>query len=77
MPGTITGQQCRMARGLLKLSESELADMAGIGLSTVRRIEAAKGNPPVRIQNIEAVHDALLATGKVRFTDNAVIPVED
>ena len=67
MAGTITGQQCRMARGLLKLSESELSKMAGISMATIRRIEAAEGNPPVRIQNIEAVHDAFIATGKIEF----------
>jgi len=75
MAGTITGLQCRMARGLLKISESELANMANISISTIRRIESVDGNPPVRMQNIEAVHDAFLATGKIEFTVAGIVPI--
>ena len=74
MAGTITGLQCRMARGLLKVSETELGNMANVSIATIRRIEAADGNPPVRMKNIEAVHDALLATDRLVFTETGVAP---
>ena len=39
----ISGAQCRMARGLLNWSVSELASLAGLGVSTVKRIEKEDG----------------------------------
>lgn len=63
----ITGAQCRMARSYLRMSEKGLAKMAGIGLSTLRNIESVDGVPSARIESIQAVRDALLATEKVKF----------
>ena len=39
----ITGMQVRAAKALLNWSGSDLATRAGVGLSTVRRIEACDG----------------------------------
>jgi len=39
----ITGMQVRAAKALLNWSGSDLATKAGVGLSTVRRIEACDG----------------------------------
>ena len=39
----ITGMQVRAAKALLNWSGSELSKRAGVGLSTVRRIEACDG----------------------------------
>ena len=67
MTNIITGPQCRMARALLRWTEPQLAEAANIGRSTVRRIEVSEGIPSVHVSKIKAVHDALLATGKVEF----------
>ena len=37
----ITAAQIRAARGLLNLSQGQLAEMAGLGIATVKRIEAS------------------------------------
>jgi len=40
-PAMITAAQIRAARGLLNLSQVQLAEMAGLGIATIKRIEAS------------------------------------
>lgn len=64
----ISGAQCRMARGLLKWSVSELADQADLGQSTIKRIENTDGIlQEAQISTLEAIYQAFHATGRVRF----------
>jgi transcriptional regulator with XRE-family HTH domain len=63
----ITGIQVRMARSGLKWSAQDLAEKSGVGLSTVNKIDREDGIPSVRIQNLVAIEQALVATGRVRF----------
>lgn len=39
----LSAASCRAARELLKLSQEELAALAGVSLHTLRRFEAAEG----------------------------------
>ena len=41
----VTAAQCRAARGLLDWSQQDLAGQAGIGIVTVRQIEAGVSDP--------------------------------
>ena len=41
----VTAAQCRAARGLLDWSQQELADRAGLGIVTIRQIEADITDP--------------------------------
>jgi transcriptional regulator with XRE-family HTH domain len=41
----ITGSQVRAAKSLIRWSGSDLADQAGVSLSSIRRIEAFDGVP--------------------------------
>jgi transcriptional regulator with XRE-family HTH domain len=41
----ITPAQCRAARGLLDWTQQELADEAGVGVVTVRQLEAGDAAP--------------------------------
>ena len=59
----ITGSQIRMARAHLKWTLEELAKRAGVGLSTVRRMESANGPPPSTVANLQAVQRAFEAAG--------------
>ena len=66
----ITGSQIRMARGHLKWSAEELAGAAGVGLSTIRRMESVDGPPPSTVANLRAVQKTLEAEGIIFIDDN-------
>ena len=60
LPGMISGEQCRAARGLLGWSQTELADRADVGRSTVDKLERG-GNP--RGEYVDAIQRAIEAAG--------------
>ena len=41
----LTSEQCRAARGLLDWSQQDLSVRAGVGIVTVRQIEAGRTEP--------------------------------
>jgi transcriptional regulator with XRE-family HTH domain len=57
----ITPAQCRAARALLGITQSELAEAAGLGLSTV--VDFEKERRRVSGQAVKAMHDALKRAG--------------
>ena len=61
----ITAAQCRAARGLLDWSQDDLAFMAGVGVVTVRHLEAGRGRP--RKATLEVIRRAFKTYG-VLFT---------
>jgi transcriptional regulator with XRE-family HTH domain len=62
----VTSAQCRAARGLLNWSQQDLADQAGIGIVTVRQLEAGVNVP--RRATLEVVRRAFETFG-VEFID--------
>ncbi|MAT50311.1 MAG: transcriptional regulator [Porticoccaceae bacterium] len=57
-----------MARGLLNWSIMELARNAGVGHSTIKRIEKVNGVlPEAQVSTLKAIHRAFTRTGVVRF----------
>ena len=59
----ITSSQIRAARALINRSARELAEIAGIGVATIRRMELAEGIPSSNAQNLDIVKRALEASG--------------
>ena len=57
----ITCSQCRAGRGLLDWSQQDLADKAGVGIVTIRQLEAGKTEP--RRSTLEVVRRALETAG--------------
>lgn len=59
----ITSCQIRAARALLNWSAQQLADQAGLGVATVRRMELAEGVPSSNAQNLAIVKASFEANG--------------
>jgi hypothetical protein len=64
----LTGEQIRAARAILQWKAVELAEKAGVGLSTVQRAEGANGPVAMMRANMEAIRRALEGGG-VEFID--------
>jgi hypothetical protein len=70
----LTSAQIRAGRALVRISAEKLAELAGLGITTIHRAEAAEGMPSMTRANMDAVRRALEAAG-VRFTeDGGVAP---
>jgi predicted transcriptional regulator len=62
----LTPEQCRAARALLDWSQGDLADQAGVGIVTVRQLEAGAHDP--RRATLNVIRRALESAG-VEFID--------
>ena len=71
----LTGTQCRMARALLRWTEPELAKNAQVSLYAIRKIEAFDGLANIKASDLQLIHDAFLATGKIEFTVAGIVPI--
>ena len=61
---SITSEQIRAAKAIIRWSGEDLAQAAGVSLSSIRRIEAALGIPKAQnMKTVLAIKDALEAAG--------------
>ena len=63
----ITPSQCRAARGLLKWSQQQLADAAGVGIVTIRQFENDQAEP--RSATMQVIERAF-SDSSVQFIDD-------
>jgi transcriptional regulator with XRE-family HTH domain len=59
----ITSGQIRAARAMLKWTAAHLADISGVGVATVRRIELAEKLPSSNVKTIELIRVAFESAG--------------
>ena len=59
----INSRQIRAARALIGVGQLELAETAGVGIATVRRIESSGDEPSGTVQTIARIQSALEKSG--------------
>ena len=68
----ITAAQMRAARALLGIDQRQLADLSGVSLPTIQRMEASEGNVRGVIDTLTKVVEALDRAGIELIGDNAI-----
>lgn len=67
----ITAAQMRAARALLGIDQRKLAELAGVSLPTIQRMEASDGNVRGVVDTLTKVVEALDAAGVELIGDGA------
>jgi len=67
----ITGPQMRAARALLGIDQRQLAQLAGLSLPTIQRMEASDGVVRGNVDSLMKLVDALAAGGIELIGDGA------
>ncbi|MEH2512474.1 transcriptional regulator with XRE-family HTH domain [Nitrobacteraceae bacterium AZCC 1564] len=68
----ITAAQMRAARALLGIDQRQLAEMAGLSVPTIQRMEASEGNVRGVIETLTKLVEALDRAGIELIGDKAV-----
>jgi transcriptional regulator with XRE-family HTH domain len=66
----ITAAQLRAARALLSIDQRELAELSGVSLPTIQRMEASNGNVRGVIDTLTKIVEALDAAGVELIGEN-------
>jgi len=67
----ITAAQLRAARALLGIDQQTLADLAGVSVPTIQRMEASQGNVRGVVDTLTKVVEALNREGLELIADNS------
>ena len=67
----ITAAQMRAARALLGIDQRQLAELAGVSVPTIQRMEASDGTVRAVVSTLTKVIEALDVAGVALIGDNA------
>jgi transcriptional regulator with XRE-family HTH domain len=67
----ITSAQMRAARALLGMDQKKLAELSGVSLPTIQRMEASQGNVRGVVNTLVKVVDAFRASGVELISEQA------
>lgn len=67
----ITAAQMRAARALIGIDQKKLAELSGVSLPTIQRMEASEGNVRGVVDTLTKVVEALQAAGVELIGENA------
>lgn len=67
----ITAAQMRAARALLGIDQKDLAELSGVSLATIQRMESSEGNVRGVVDSLTKVIEALHAAGVEIIGDHA------
>ena len=67
---TVTGEQIRAARELIRWRQSNLAEQSGVSLETIKRLEAIRGEVSANTRTVDAIVRAFKYAG-VKFLEKS------
>jgi transcriptional regulator with XRE-family HTH domain len=67
----MTSAQLRAARALLGIDQRELAELSGVSIATIQRMESSEGNVRGVVESLTKVVEALNRRGVELINDNA------
>lgn len=67
----ITGPQMRAARALLGIDQKRLAELSGLSVPTIQRMETSKGTVRGVVESLSRIMDALDRAGVELIAENA------
>ncbi|KQT52091.1 XRE family transcriptional regulator [Methylobacterium sp. Leaf456] len=70
----LTGEQLRAARAMLKLEQGELAELSGVSVETIKRLERIEGPLSANSMTLDALGRALEGEGAVFLPENGGLP---
>ena len=59
----IASEQIRAARAMLRMTVVELSAASGVGVATIKRLEAVDGLPPANARTLVSLQEALIVAG--------------
>lgn len=59
----MTSEQIRDARSFLRMTVADLAQASGVGVATMKRLDAYPGLQPVHARTLDAIERALVSAG--------------
>lgn len=59
----ITSEQIRAARAIIRLTVAELSSISGVGVATIKRMEATPGLPSAHVKTLSQIKSTLEKLG--------------
>ncbi|WP_040638611.1 helix-turn-helix domain-containing protein [Microvirga lotononidis] len=70
----ITGEQLRAARAMLKMEQGELAELSGVSIETVKRLERMDGVLNAQAATLYSLQKVLEGEGVIFIPENGNLP---
>jgi transcriptional regulator with XRE-family HTH domain len=66
----ITGEQLRAARAMLKMEQGELAELSGVSIETIKRLERMEGQLNAQVTTLYSLQKTLEGEGVIFLPEN-------
>jgi transcriptional regulator with XRE-family HTH domain len=70
----ITGEQLRAARVMLKMEQAELAELSGVSIDTIKRLERRDGPLNAHSRTLHSLQSCLEEEGVIFLPENCNLP---
>ncbi len=70
----ITGEQLRAARAMLKMEQGELAELSGVSVETIKRLERMDGHLNAQAMTLHSLQKTLEGEGVIFLPENGGLP---